>query len=177
MIHHIEVFMILMNIHIQNFIEVVEAILETMEKPKFLLKKTYLQMIENSVGTKMFRSVFVMDGQEKDVTENGELSCAVFVSSLLKFFDLISLPHATIESTIKDMIENGWKEVEKSQKGDVLLWEKMKIGGSINEHIGFYIGNEKAISNSLKKRTPIVHHYTYNQKRKIIKIYAQEKIK
>ncbi len=148
-----------------------------MKKPKFLFKKTYLKTIENSVGTKMFRNVFVMDGQEKDITENGELSCAVFVSFVLKIFDLISTPHATVKSTIKDMMENGWKEAEKPQKGDVLVWEKKKIGGSTNEHIGFYIGNQKAVSNNYKKRAPVVHHYTYNGKRKIIKIYAQKKIR
>lgn len=125
----------------------------------------------------MFRSVFVvMDSEEKDVCQDGRLSCAYFISCLLKIFDLISAPHATVKSAVEDMIKNGWEEVKEPQAGDVLIWEKKKIRSSANEHIGFYLGEQKAVSNNYDKRNPIIHHFTYNQKRKIIRIFRHKAI-
>lgn len=158
-----------------------------MEKPKFevLKYKNYLRMLENSCGSKMFRSVFVLDGgKERDILKNGELSCAYFVSCLLKIFDLISTSHATVNGMVKDMEKNGWKETEKMKPGDVLVWEKKKFeDGESHSHIGFYLGDNKAISNSAKKGVPVIHHYTFGEakdgspKRKIIKIITYEIIK
>ena len=37
--------------------------------------------------------------------------------------------------------------------------------------MGFYIGNNKAVSNDSSLGHPIKHHYTYNDTRKIEKIY------
>ncbi len=157
--------------------------LRCMAKPKFkiLIKESYLQTIKNSIGTRMFRNFFIIDdqGKKRDVLMNGRHSCASFVSSILKLFSLITYPHATIESTIKDMLKNGWRVTKKLKPGNVLLWEE-KEG---NKHMGFFIGNKKAVSNAFfyyKSRVPIAHHFTYGKtgnnlpRRRIEKIFTHK---
>jgi len=108
--------------------------------------------------------------------KNGELSCAYYVSCILKIFNLIDSkisPHSTVSGIIKNMMDNGWSATKKLTLGNILVWEK-KSG---HEHLGFYLGKDNAISNCSNKKTPIIHHYTYNNKRKIIKILTHEMIK
>ena len=70
--------------------------------------KSYVAVIKNSIGTKMFRNFYAeINGQKKDVLENGELSCAFFASAILHLFQLIKEPHRTVASTIKDMDKSG----------------------------------------------------------------------
>jgi hypothetical protein len=138
-------------------------------------------MIKNSVGTKMFRNLYLdVDNKKIDVTKNSKLSCAFFVSNILKIWDLISQGHANVSSTIKDMLKNGWKKIpkEKAKAGDVIVWEK-KLGtdGLMHYHNGFYIGNKKAISTSNKTKTPVIHSWNYNGKKKIIATYTHPKLK
>ncbi len=150
-------------------------------KPKFkiLSHQNYLAMIKASRNSKMFRHFYVLNqGKKKDILKNGELSCARYVSCILKIFDLISETHATVSSTVKDMINNGWKETKKLKPGNVLVWEAIKYpNGQLHCHNGFYLGKDKVISHSSKKGVPIIHHYTYNNKRKIIRIFTHSMIK
>ncbi len=117
-----------------------------------------------------------MDGRKQDITKNGKDSCAYFVSTVLLRFDLVKEIHATVAGTIKDLEDFGWFKLKKPKKGAVLVWEKKKIGESESFHIGFYLGNKKAISNSSKKGFPVIHHYTFGNKRKIIKILWNKKL-
>lgn len=146
---------------------------------KLLKYDSYIQMIKNSVGTKMFQNLYLeIDGEKKDVAQNGNFSCAFFVSNLLLMWNLISEGHAIVESTIKDMEKSGWKKIkpEKIQPGDVIVWEKWRgSDGLMHLHNGFYIGNNKAISNSTTEKMPTVHHWTYDDKRKIIAVYNYNK--
>lgn len=146
-------------------------------KFEFLVYQNYLSMIKNSENSKMFRNVYILDNnKKKDILKNGELSCAYYVSCILKIFNLIDSkisPHSTVSGTIKNMFNSDWQVTKKLVPGNVLVWEK-NLG---HEHLGFYLGKDKAISNCLKKKTPIIHHYTYNNKRKIIKILAHKIIK
>ncbi len=151
-----------------------------------LFKKNYLTQIENSAKGEdyLFRNFYVeKEGEIKDSLEDGKNSCAVMVSfilysfnSLLEFMGKkhwIKFIHLTVTSTEKDMIENGWYEIDDLKLGAVLIWEK-KDGrnGEPHNHIGFYIGNEEAVSNDSKGTGfPWKHHYTYNNTRKIDKIY------
>lgn len=149
-----------------------------MSKPKFkpLFRETYLQMIKNSLGSRLFRVAFAVNekGKKQDVLKNGVFSCAFFVSSLLKIFSLISGPHATVKSAIADMLKNGWCPTKELKPGNVLVWEEMKN----HQHIGFYIGKQQAVSNSSKKKMPIIHHFSFGKtkegkpRRRIIKIFA-----
>jgi len=148
---------------------------------KIAVYDSYLKMIKNSVGTKMFRNLYLdKNGRRFDATEDGELSCAYFVSNLLLIWGLISKGHATIRSTLKDMLKNGWKKLAPSddgvRPGDVIVWEEKKFNkGRIRFHIGFYIGDKKTISHSDGVKAISCHHWTYNNKRKIIAIYRWSK--
>ena len=94
------------------------------------------------------------------------MSCAKFVSEVLYKFKLIKNVHVSVASTIKELKISGWRKVDTKNLylGDVLIWEKNNSG---HYHIGFYIGDKLAISNSVKFRVPRVHHFTYRGKRPI----------
>jgi len=146
------------------------------------LPKSYLARINNSIGSKMFRNLYAkVDGRERDILNNGELSCAMFVSIILQSFELIKKPHATVIELIKDMETSGWKKSRNPKVGDILVWEAVdQTGDGIKfAHIGFYIGKTWAISNNWKKGTPAKHHFTFGTKdgkpnRRIIGIYKNK---
>lgn len=139
---------------------------------KLLKKENYLSMINNAVGTKMFANLWVEENDSKiDITKNGTLSCAVFVTSILKLFDLIDSQKATVEGALKYMLDWGWQEVDIDdiEKGDVIIW-KRKTKGYAHQHTGFYIGDQMAISNSWKLKKVVRHSWNYGGKRDIAKI-------
>ena len=146
---------------------------KTQPQPKRLIKKSYLKCIQNSVGTKMFRNLYLeLDDKVFDATKNGELSCAFFVSGLLKIFQLIKAMHGTVGGTIKDLEESGWIKTAQPTPGSVIIWEATLNGENGNEHIGFYVGRDRAISNSSTKKKINIHNWTYNNTRKIKAIYS-----
>lgn len=139
-----------------------------MDKPKILFLKTYLAVINNSVGSKLFRSFYLeIEGKETDATRDGVVSCAYFVSNILRMFPSLKLikdPHLTVSSTVKDLLENGWKEISEPRPGAVLIWEEKESHGGRNRHIGFYIGNDSAVSNNADTGMPDIHHWTFGVK-------------
>lgn len=120
-----------------------------------LIKKNLLTSCEGAVGSMLFRHTYVRDevGTEFDVMDNGKLSCALVVSSLLSLHGLIDRPHATVATTVKKMLENGWKEVPEVIEGCVVFWPEYNG----NTHIGFYLGNDVYMSNSSTERAPVKH--------------------
>lgn len=135
--------------------------------------KNYLTMIENSIGTNMFRNFYVHfkdSGIEKDVMDDGDKSCAAYVSSILYLNNLIKKPHATVDSAVKDMEESGWTKTYNPKQGDVVIWEE-KEGYT---HIGFWWSETEAISNSFIEKRPTKHDLTYGNTRKITAIYTKE---
>lgn len=130
------------------------------QKNHFLLFDTYIVSIKKSVGVKLFQNIYVLaDGKKKDVTQNGKNSCASFASSILVMYGLIKEKHATVDGTLKDMEKSGWTRLKKAKIGAVMVWKPWEK--SKNQHIGFFIGNDRAISNSSDKKTPKLHHLTY----------------
>ena len=155
------------------------------EKVIPILFDTYIAVVKNSVGSKMFRNSYAkINGKKTDILQNGMLSCAFFVSSILVLSKLIKEIHGTVDGTVKDLEQSGWQQIAKPKIGSVLVWEKIDFGNkNFHKHIGFYIGNNKAIStNSFKKRQPAVHHWTYGIKRnkpgrKVEAIFYNKKLK
>lgn len=124
-------------------------------KLKILHQETYLAMIKDSVGTNIFRSLFVLDeetGQKIDITEDGTYSCARFVTAILTIAGRIDRPHATVKTT-QEIFTNSpnWVKVQQPIAGDVVFY---------HEHVGFVIDNQHCISNSPEKRQPIKHPMT-----------------
>ena len=144
-------------------------------KTQRLYFKSYLQFIKNSVGSSSFKNFYVktQDGVEIDALSDGSNSCAFFVSSVLIIFNRLSGVHGTIISTLADLQESGWTEVEVDdiKSGDVLLWEEIEFDGNNQGHIGFYIGSNLAVSTSHKEKTVVVHDMTFEEKRKIEKAF------
>jgi hypothetical protein len=128
-----------------------------------IVRETYMTVIKNSLGTKLFKNFYAfVDGTKMDIMNDGRLSCAWFVSSILTLFSLIKNPHGTVTGTIKDIEESGWERVDTPNIGCLLVWEETTSGMEKgHRHIGFFIGNDIAISNSSEHGFPIEHHWTF----------------
>lgn len=143
------------------------ALLQTFDRLNF---KSYIQVIKNSIGSKMFRNLYVRSPEknEFDAMGDGANSCAFYVSSVLLLFGKASAVHGTIERTLEDMTQSGWAKVNTPKIGDVLLWESKDFKDGPHRHIGFYIGGGKAVSNSSTQKAPAMHDKHFGQeKRKI----------
>jgi hypothetical protein len=153
---------------------------------QILFKKNYLAMVRNAARgeNNMFRNFYiVLDGQERDALKDGGLGCGTFVSSVLylqnsslEFMgrsNWISFTHANVIAVEKDIEANGWKVVDELKEGALVTWEsKPGEEGVQHLHMGFYVGNERAISNgSNTTHMPEEHHFTYDGTRKIIRIW------
>jgi hypothetical protein len=105
----------------------------------------------------MFRHLYAtVDGKKRDIAKGGVLSCGLFVSRLLVMFGLVKEAHATVDGTLKDMEVTGWKRIRSPRIGAVVVWEPV---GS-HRHIGFVVGQGKAVSNSTTARVPVAHPLT-----------------
>jgi len=140
-----------------------------------LLKESYLAVIRNAVGTQMFRTFYALvDGKKRDIMRRGDLSCAFFVSFILTGFSLIKSMHGTVDGTVKDLESSGWTRIKTPKKGCIIVWEPLiDEKGESHKHIGFYIGADKAISNSSIKKSPRVHSYHI---RKVCALYWNAKL-
>lgn len=137
---------------------------------------TYLAAIKNSIGSKQYRSLFAdVDGTRMDLTEDGRLACALYASWILFHFGFLKAPHVTVDGTVKDLRESGWKDVEEPKEGDVLVWEPTMEHdpNEPHQHIGFYIGNGRAVSNSSKLREIVEHDLTFEGRRRLISILSR----
>jgi len=124
------------------------------------LKETFLGMIEHSVGSKMFQSsYFSEEGKLTDFCCRGRLSCAFYVSSILKIFDLVKTLHTTVEGLEKDLIRFGW-EIKNSivLPGDIIVWAGAQESG-FHRHIGFYVDGFGYVSNNSKTGRIIRHDF------------------
>ncbi|MBU4422040.1 hypothetical protein KKB41_03745 [Patescibacteria group bacterium] len=150
---------------------------------KLEIFSSYIKAIKNSVGSKIFKNLFyIIKGRSIDALQNGNLSCAYFVSTILRHFDLIKEWRTSVDGLVEEMEECGWEKILKPRKGAVIVWEKMyfRHSGEWHGHIGFYIGGGWAISTSSFRRAPTAHPwqaYSGSQKkRKIIAIYWHKKL-
>ena len=120
-------------------------------------------MIENSIGTRLFNSVIVSYRDSDtvvDVLNDGEYSCAFFVSSVLTLVQFLDRPHTTVKTVRLKLEERGWSKIPaaEAELGDVIFWEKVKFdNGSENEHVGFVGNSTEAISTSYLERKVVRH--------------------
>lgn len=147
---------------------------------KLLFKKNYLAMIRNAAKGEnhMFRNLYALvDGTETDIVDSGNLSCAFFLSGVLFMNKFIKDMHANMLGLEKDFALSGWQQIKEPKEGSVLVWEplppdKQRAFQPTEFHAGFYIGNDRAISNGSRNTLmPEEHHYTYDGARKIIRIW------
>jgi len=150
---------------------------------KLDLFPSYLKMIKNSVGSRVFRNLFyIIKGKGEDALQNGNLSCAYFVSTILRQFDLIKEWRTSVDGLTEEMERCGWKKISKPRKGAVIVWDKIYFSHSEgwHGHIGFYIGGGWTISTSSLRRTPAYRYWqaygNSKKRRKIIAIYWHKKL-
>ena len=127
----------------------------------------------------MFRNFYAyIDGQRKDIVNGGELACGYFVSFVLHNFSLLGKPHLTVDGTEKDLQKSLWQEIDQGQLkgGCVLIWGRQDFGGDGHKHIGFYLGDNRAVSTDSQKGIVAEHHFTFNNNRPIEKAYWIEKL-
>jgi len=147
---------------------------------KPLSNETFLAMLEHSAGSRVWQRMYArVNGQRRDILHHGELSCAFYVSSLLRIFGWLKEVHATVDGTIKDLHASGWRRTTRPRPGDVVEWAPITYqDGEVHRHLGFYLDRGRAISTSFSRRTPIIHHLTYGRRgrpayRRIVNIYAR----
>ena len=131
-------------------------------------------MVHRSVDSNLFRNLYAsVDGEEKDILRDGILSCAYFVSSVLFHCKLIDDLHTTVRGLEANLQRSGWREIEESRVGSVIVWEPIELpDGSIRRHAGFYIGDAEVISNRTDHRTPKVHSMNFEEEGKYRAIEA-----
>ncbi|OGY57547.1 MAG: hypothetical protein A3D47_01130 [Candidatus Colwellbacteria bacterium RIFCSPHIGHO2_02_FULL_43_15] len=128
-----------------------------------MLLDTYLSVLRGSINSKAFKHLYAeVSGKRVDILENGKLSCAFFASSILSSFGLIKSIHATVNGTEKDLYASGWKKIKHPKAGSVLVWE-IKSKKEPHRHVGFYVGDKKAVSNGSDVRVPVIHDWTYGR--------------
>ncbi len=149
--------------------------------------KSLLAIVENSAkgDNYLLRNLYAEEnGKEIDIFEIGGTACCGHVSWILLALELVKHPHAAVYGTERDMVASGWYEIKELKPGAVIVWEnKMADSGLQGEknvelsHMGFYVGNDMAISNDSKgSGFPRKHHYTYDNTRQIKKIYWNDKL-
>jgi hypothetical protein len=143
----------------------------TSDKPILLKQKSYLAFIRNSVGSQAFRHFYaIVDGYETDIINEGELACGFFASSVLHFFEMIREPHLTVAGNQRDIeASEGWQEVppDDRQPGDVLIWASAEG----HRHIGFYSGNDEAVSTDSRNAIVAQHAWDFGGARAVEKVY------
>jgi len=134
-----------------------------------LKKETYLKVIENSIGSKLFNSLIVRlkdSGKTVDVLNDGEYSCAFFVSSVLALMQIINKPYSTVKTLIESIeSDDSWKKVDGDnvESGDVVFYKKVKFDdGSENAHVGFVLNKEEAVSTDYKNK--MVNKHSINDR-------------
>ncbi len=143
---------------------------------RILKKKTLLALAENAIkggDNYFFRNVYATDesGIERDILEDGQLSCAVFVSQILLPIELIKTSHATVAGMERDMLACGWQQIPTLRPGAVIVWAKIQDESETHAHIGFCVSESEAISNSTSQRFPRRHSINYDGSRPVEKIY------
>ena len=150
-------------------------------KVRFLLFETYVEAIRKSIGSSLFQTTWgEINGKKKDLTNKGQFSCATHISSILMWFaeqGLLKTRHVKVSGLIKDMEGCGWHKIKKPRVGAVIHWENFYRNGSANEHLGFYIGNGKTVTNDSDVGTPQIRPLALNGKRKILGIYWHPELK
>ena len=131
-------------------------------KPTSLMidrERTYRSLIEGVVDSQLFRHLYATDdsGEERDITEDGRLSCAFVVSSVLVIAGMLERPHATVAGTLRDLQEHRWVETAAPVAGSIVVWP---ANDEWQEHIGFYVDEDNCVSNSTYDHIPRKHGKT-----------------
>jgi len=139
------------------------------------IKKSLLETIKGSTGSRMFRHLYIIEkDHSEDILKDGEVACAFYVTSILKLYNLIDEIHTTVNGALKALKKSQWKKVSliDMRAGDILVWDHE----GVHAHIGFAISHNRAISNSSTKHTPVRHSFDFAGTREVITVLRHELI-
>lgn len=138
-----------------------ETILKEEGSPVHHLE-TYLSMIRNSIGSRQYQCLFVHDNPPRDVIENGRFACAYFASAICALNTITTGGiHTTVVELVADLIRSGAYEIPEPLPGAIIVWgPKLASDNKPHKHIGFYIGDNLAISTDGITGIPTEHHFT-----------------
>lgn len=156
--------------------------------------KSYIDAIKWSVWSQAYRHFWINKWwKDIDILQDGNLSCAYYVSNLLKQFNLIKAWSANTKSTISMLLEKWRYEIDnQTNANDIPIWSVIVRqwwygNDGLHSHIWFFVWDENVISNDSYQQDrsgmdyeepqycPIVHHYNYRWTRKIDKIYTYDR--
>jgi len=120
---------------------------------------TLMSRINGSEGTEMFRQVYALqEGETIDITQDGMLSCAVYVSGVLVMTPCLDQMAATVASLESCLKRCGWQATEVPSPGSVFIWAKaLQADGGEHEHAGFVLDARWGMSHSDSERIPVKH--------------------
>lgn len=140
-----------------------------------LTRDNFLNSIKASVGSNLFRNLYVKNkqtGEDIDVLDDGELSCAYFVSVIAYMHGLIDSPHATVSTTLKKLEESGWTKTSEPSVGAVIHWPERNG----HEHVGFVVSQTESVNNDYEVRTPQLRGLTMKDGREPVGYYVHPEI-
>ncbi len=156
--------------------------------------KSYIDSILWSIWSNIWRHFWIKKWwKDIDICQNGNLSCAYFVSNILKQFNLIDSGSVSTKTTIDKIIAKWRNAIDANTLPEdipiwsILTWEWGFGDDGFHDHIWFYIWNKLAVSNDSyqwdrsglgfeePQYCPIIHDFTYNQVRKITNIYRYDR--
>lgn len=146
-----------------------------------LVLESYVSMIHSSIGATVWQHYYAkIDGHKHDIMEGGGNACAWFVSGILTMHKLIESSHATVDSTVNDLRNSGWIDIQEPQPGAVILYGSVTFeDGSEHTHLAFYLGDDKAVSTSYTELVPVVHDWRYrdHSEREVTAIFWKPELK
>jgi hypothetical protein len=150
-------------------------------------KKTYLELLWNAEGCRLFRSsYFIQEGKLVDLCRKGKYACAHAVSRILLLMDcnLIHTPHLTVEGLEFDLCLAGWEaysaenppDPDQLLPGAILIWEPRTTRGdkTPHRHCGFYLGGALCLSNDPQTKKLSFHNITFKGTRKLERFYLHD---
>lgn len=136
---------------------------------EIMQKETYLAMVQNSIGTQMFRSMIARknNGEVEDILRDGDYSCAFFVSTILRICEMLRGRTRTTVRGLREYLthSSNWEEIncQSIEPGDIIFWERVTFAdGSSNEHVGIALSQQEAVSTSDSKKMVVNHHINFD---------------
>ncbi|MDE2019864.1 MAG: hypothetical protein KGJ13_05980 [Patescibacteria group bacterium] len=131
-------------------------------------RDNYFALIENSEGTNMFRHWYcTVNGAKEDVMRDGNFSCALYVTGILKMLGLVDEVQITVHRAVSALERSGWQRIDGPRRGAIVVWDTQPSQkeeawvSTAAKHLGFCLGENTAISNRDEAHAPIRHPLDY----------------
>jgi|AntAceMinimDraft_13_1070369.scaffolds.fasta_scaffold106820_2 hypothetical protein len=131
------------------------------------MKKNLTCIAKNFEGSNGFRNYF--DVNQKDILDDGDLSCAIYISTVLVMCRLTEGVSFTVSGLLTrirnsdNFIEYAYTSIGDLLPGDIVVWDSLK--DDQNKHVGIFLGGEfvdkNAISNRSSQGSPGRHSVLY----------------